>query len=172
MQYPGDGKVKPIAFPDPRNVSEVENDISYVNLATLVELKLASGMSGADRFKDLGDVQELIKVLSLPRDYSQNLNEYVRPKYEELWDGIMGTGRRFVRLWRNKFLTIEAETIDDMIAILQSAAKELQEMKAAGVTLDSEGGTADDYAYLVTTDPEVARRFDMHDESEYLDSDE
>jgi hypothetical protein len=34
------------------------------------------------------------------------------------------------------------------------------------VTLDPGGGTADDYAYLVTTDPEIARKYDMEEEDE------
>jgi hypothetical protein len=35
--------------------------------------------------------------------------------------------------------------------------------------LDPEGGTGDDYAHLVTTDPIVAKKYDMHDESEFWD---
>jgi hypothetical protein len=35
--------------------------------------------------------------------------------------------------------------------------------------LDPGGGTADDYVRLVTNDPEIARKYDMHPESEFLD---
>jgi hypothetical protein len=42
-------------------------------------------------------------------------------------------------------------------------------MLADGVTLDPEGGTGDDYAYLVTADSAVAKKYDMHEESEFLD---
>jgi hypothetical protein len=66
-------------------------------------------------------------------------------------------------------LTTAAESIEEMISILDSTSKELAEMKAAGVILNPEGGTSEDYAILVTTDPDVAKRFDMHDESEYLE---
>lgn len=45
-------------------------------------------------------------------------------------------------------------------------------MHADGVVLDSGGGTADDYAHLVTTDPEVARKYDMHEESEFFGEDD
>jgi hypothetical protein len=51
-------------------------------------LKLASGMTNAGRIKDLGDVQELIKSLRLPRGFAERLNPYVRAKFVELWDGI------------------------------------------------------------------------------------
>lgn len=86
-QYPGDGKPKPVAFPDPASVATEINGIKYVGLPTLVELKLASGMTNAGRLKDLADVQELIHVLKLPRDFSDQLNPYVREKFLELWDG-------------------------------------------------------------------------------------
>src|ERR1700749_3729015 len=62
--FPGDGKPKPIAFPDPAAVSFEADGIRYIGLAQLVELKLASGMTNAGRLKDLADVMELIKVLN------------------------------------------------------------------------------------------------------------
>jgi hypothetical protein len=86
--YPGDGKPKPVAFPDPTQVVETLEGISCANLATLVQLKLASGMTGAGRLRDLGDVQQLIQTLQLPRELSAQLDPFVRPKYEELWDDV------------------------------------------------------------------------------------
>jgi hypothetical protein len=85
--FPGDGKPKPVAFPDPANVSVEIGGARYVGLPTLLELKLASG-TAAHRMKDLGDVQELIKTLGLPREMSVQLNPFVRGKYEELWDAV------------------------------------------------------------------------------------
>jgi hypothetical protein len=41
--YPGDGKEKPVAFPDPSAVSTVIDGIKVLTLPTLVQLKLASG---------------------------------------------------------------------------------------------------------------------------------
>ena len=61
-EYPGDGKEKPVSFPDPTAVSLNSGDIHYVNLPTLIDLKLASGMTNPGRMKDLSDVLELIKV--------------------------------------------------------------------------------------------------------------
>ncbi|MCA9051651.1 MAG: hypothetical protein KDA89_23095 [Planctomycetaceae bacterium] len=167
--YPGDGREKPVAFPSAADVSEVRDGVSILNLPTLVELKLASGMSGADRIKDLADVQELIKLLSLPEDFGESLNSYVTPKYRELWQSVHTRGRRYIRLWRNRFLTTGATSLDEMITTLSEAGKLLQRMRDDGVTLDPDGGTGDDYAKLVTTDPEIARKYDMHDESEFWD---
>ncbi|HEV7280274.1 MAG TPA: hypothetical protein VGN57_08690 [Pirellulaceae bacterium] len=89
-QYPGDGREKPVRFPEPAAVRLEREGIAFLNLPTLVELKLASGMSGAGRRKDLADVQELVKALDLPRDFGGQLNEYVRLTYEELYDEVHG----------------------------------------------------------------------------------
>lgn len=87
-EYPGDGKPKPVAFPDPAQVSVDLDGIRYVDLPVLVELKLASGMTGIGRLKDLADVQELIQVLHLSRELADRLAPYVRGKYRELWNGL------------------------------------------------------------------------------------
>jgi hypothetical protein len=84
-QFPGDGKPKPVAFPDPDRVAVVKDGIRYLTLPTLVELKLASGMTSPDRMKDLSDVMELVKLLGLPKEFSEQLAPYVRDKYVEIW---------------------------------------------------------------------------------------
>ena len=66
--------------------------------------------------------------------------------------------------WRNKFLTLEAKTIEEMAALLRSAASRLEQMARCGITLDPKGGTGDDYARLVTTDPLVAKEFGLEAE--------
>jgi hypothetical protein len=84
-EFPGDGKPKPISFPDPSVAAVNLEGIYYVSLNGLIEMKLASGMTNPSRLKDMSDVLELIKLLSLPMDLAQQLNPYVRDKYEELW---------------------------------------------------------------------------------------
>jgi hypothetical protein len=83
--FPGDGKPKPIAFPNPLDVSVNIGDISCLQLPRLIELKLASGMSNPRRAKDLVDVQQLIETLELPKDFSTQLHPYVRAKFDEIW---------------------------------------------------------------------------------------
>ncbi len=90
-QFPGDGKPKPVAFPDPTTASVEIDGIKYLSLERLVELKLASGMTNAGRIKDLADVQELIRVLGLNADFSDRLDAYVRPKYSEMWSAVEST---------------------------------------------------------------------------------
>ncbi len=75
-------------------------------------------------------------------------------------------------IWRNKYLTAEAETLDDMITSLQDVADRLREMQAAGVVLNEWSETADDYAVLVTTDPAVAERFGFEPVSDEDDFEE
>ena len=54
---------------------------------TLLELKLASGMTAAHRLKDLADILEVIRAVQLPESFADNLNPY-RP------------GRLSLELWR------------------------------------------------------------------------
>jgi hypothetical protein len=166
--YPGDGKPKPVAFPDPASQGVEIGGTKYVNLPTLIEMKLASGMTEPNRVKDIADVQEIIKTLSLSADFADKLHPFVREKYLELWNALRTVQKRYLKIWRNKFLTVDAHSLDDMIAELQTAAETLKAMREDGVTLDTESGTGDDYAHLVTFDPEIAKKYDMHDESEFL----
>ncbi len=84
--FPGDGRPKPVSFPDPK-ASRVQGDrFSVLSLPMLIELKIASGMTAKDRPGDLQDVIRLVRARNLPRDFQQELNPYVRAKFLELWD--------------------------------------------------------------------------------------
>jgi hypothetical protein len=63
-----------------------------VGLRTLIELKLASGMTGAGRLQDLADVQRLIQVHRLTPEFAQKLNGFVRQKFVELCESPEATG--------------------------------------------------------------------------------
>jgi hypothetical protein len=86
--YPGDGKPKPVAFPHPDEASTEIDGYRCLQLPKLIELKLASGMTNIGRLKDLADVQEMIRVLKLPKELADQLNPYVREKYRELWEAV------------------------------------------------------------------------------------
>ena len=83
--FPGDGQPKPVAFPDPGLGAERGARVALLPLATLIELKLASGMTAPHRLKDLADVLEVIRTLTLPREFGEGLHPYVRDKFVELW---------------------------------------------------------------------------------------
>ena len=84
-EYPGDGKPKPVAFPNPTEASVDVEGVRVVTLEKLIELKLASGMSAPHRLRDLADVQDLIGALGLPVDLAERLDESVRGEYHRLW---------------------------------------------------------------------------------------
>ncbi len=83
-EFPGDGKPKPVAFPDPRSVKEIREGITVIDLKSLIELKLASGMTARARLQDLADVQRLIEQHHLTSDFAEQLHPYVRKKFLEL----------------------------------------------------------------------------------------
>jgi hypothetical protein len=88
-EYPGDGKPKPVQFPDPQDAFIVINGIKTITLEMLITLKLASGMTNAGRLKDLADVQELIKIRSLDAGFAEKLDPFVREKFLDLYQGAM-----------------------------------------------------------------------------------
>lgn len=87
-QYPGDGLPKPVSFPDPASKQDVIDGIRVLPLATLVEMKLASGMTNVGRIQDLADVQNVIRTMSLDERLAEQLNPFVRAKYLELWRAV------------------------------------------------------------------------------------
>ena len=86
--FPGDGKPKPVSFPDPLQSSVEKDDVRWLSLKPLIELKIASGMTSPGRLKDLADVQELIRILDLSADFGAQLQPFVQEKYGELWSGV------------------------------------------------------------------------------------
>jgi hypothetical protein len=155
-QYPGDGRQKPVAFPDPAGSVVEYEGIQFLDLDTLIELKLASGMSSAERLKDLVDVQELIRLLDLPLEYQQRLHPFVRTKFEELWQATRPSLKRYVRLWSQNSSS-------------ENPADLLQQMLNDGIVIEGRR-EPEGHLYLVTTDPGLAGKYDMHDEAEFLDS--
>src|SRR5262249_3542313 len=140
-----------VAFPDPADVGVSKDGSAYLNLPKLIELKLASGMSNIDRLKDLADVLELIKVLSLPAELAKELNPYVCAEYTRLWNSIRTHESRFV-------LFKPAESAKDENDLLEA-------MRADGVTIENLGNEI----RLITTDPVVARKYNMMDEKETME---
>ena len=87
-EFPGDGKPKPVVFPNPsKNQTEIDG-VKTLILEKLIELKLASGMTALHRLKDLADVQELIKLKNLSAEFADKLNLFVREKFLELQTAV------------------------------------------------------------------------------------
>jgi hypothetical protein len=92
-EYPGDGKPKPVSFPEPSEAAVEIDGVKFPTLEKLIELKLASGMTAPDRLKDLADVQELIKIRSLSSEFADKLNPYVREEFLKLLDAVQRGSR-------------------------------------------------------------------------------
>jgi hypothetical protein len=91
-EYPGDGKAKPVVFPNPRDASVEIDGIRVATLETIIELKLASGLTAEHRtLRDLADVQMLIDALELPAELADRLNPSVRGEYIRLWNLVQRT---------------------------------------------------------------------------------
>lgn len=69
-----------VRFPDPAE-AETHGDLRTVSLARLIELKLVTW-----RYKDWGDVVELIRRHNLPESFAQQLDPIVGSAYGECHD--------------------------------------------------------------------------------------
>jgi hypothetical protein len=76
--YPGSGRPGPISFPDPAAVSQTIEEMQVLDLATLIQLKLA-----ARRHQDFADVVSLIRVQQLDETFGERLHPSVRGDYIE-----------------------------------------------------------------------------------------
>lgn len=166
--YPGDGKPKDISFPDPADVAVERDGIRVLNLEQLISLKIASGMTGEGRTKDLADVEELIKSLGLTEALADALHPYVQDRYRTIWRSLHASPKRYLWLLGKSPQTAGAKSFDDLIAAVGKYFPEFAQMRDAGVQLASDDASNTHFV-LVTTDPVVARRFKMIDESEFMD---
>jgi hypothetical protein len=78
---------------------------------------------------------------------------------------------RYSTLWRNKWLTSDAKTLEDMEVCLREAAEQIGRFKDAGFLLDADGGP-DDYMTIYTHDKALAERFDMEEDEFWGEEDE
>ncbi|MGC4004426.1 MAG: nucleotidyltransferase family protein [Pirellulales bacterium] len=165
-QYPGDGKPKPVAFPDPSGVAEQYHSIHFLSLAALIELKLASGISNADRGKDLVDVRELIVKNGLDRDYADKLNPYVREPFLRIWDRI---SENITYLTVMTFPTLSQTPQDwsQLFAALPEEKQVLLPMQNAGLELEPSRSRKPNEVWFKSNNPALAKTFDMHSASDY-----
>jgi hypothetical protein len=94
-EFPGDGRPKPVQFPDPAELPPGDAPYRVLDLRTLTELKLASGTSSPDRLQDLADVLSLIRANGLEEAFAETLDASVREKYRELWRAAQTSNRDF-----------------------------------------------------------------------------
>lgn len=88
-EYPGDGRPKPVAFPDPSSAAIDLEGFNVVSLSVLMNLKLASGMTQPSRRRDLADVQELIRIHGLGAEFASQLDPSVWGTFMSLVDELL-----------------------------------------------------------------------------------
>ena len=137
--FPGDGKPKEVAFPNPADVGIEIGGVRFVNLPTFINLKLASGLTGEGRGKDIIDVLELIKAAQLDELLAPQLSPLVQAEYLRQ----CAIAKRLTR-----YIATEA-----------MAPERLAAMLADGVYFDEFDGQ---YA---TRDPEIAKKYGLSIES-------
>jgi hypothetical protein len=69
---------------------------------------------------------------------------------------IQRSDKRYELTWSNKYLTSDAENMEDMIRSLAEAAKHLKAMLTDGVKLSRDPGIKEDQATLFTYNKDVA----------------
>ena len=74
-----------MAFPDPERAGIRGERFVLLPLPTLIEFKVASGMTAPHRLRDLADVIELIRVNGIKEGFAESVHPYVRAKFRELW---------------------------------------------------------------------------------------
>lgn len=91
VMYSGEkaGNNKGIEFPEP---TKIDNGKNVMTLKSLIEFKLCSGLL-AKRYKDYGDIQDLIKENKLPKNYAKNFRGDLKELYEQLWENTINNER-------------------------------------------------------------------------------
>jgi len=65
---------------------------------------------------------------------------------------------QYVYLWRNKWITSGARSIDDFIGIYEELLSKLRRWKGQGIKLQIDQGIMDDYAEFYTFDEAAAKK--------------
>jgi hypothetical protein len=66
----------------------VIDGVRVVKLKDLVAIKLLSGLKNAARHKDLGDVEELIRIVPLDKRFAGKLPKEIRAEFKALVDAV------------------------------------------------------------------------------------
>jgi hypothetical protein len=167
-EFPGDGKPKPVAFPAPADVAVEIQGAKYLNVPTLINLKLASYMTGRDRAKDLGDVQELMKALDLGDELTETIDPYVRHLYADLCDKLSQLDRPHAVLWIGERSSHGPVSSEELKQELIRIDPKLAAMFTDGVSPVLVQTPRGERVKLVSTNRRTARKYNLVDESEIL----
>ena len=64
-----------------------------VSLKDLIAIKLLCGLENAGRSKDIGDVEELVRVIPLDKRFAAKLPKTIRQDFKGMVDAVRASGR-------------------------------------------------------------------------------
>lgn len=147
--------------------SSVRRDgIPYVDLPTLLALKITLGESAPDKERHRADAQALMLHCLLPREYAENLPLELRSAFISLWEPLRHPDRRFLRKWPKT-----AHGISDWDGLLNRFPEdrgEIERMQNDGVQLFACDTPPADGLWLVSCEPILAAKYELHDEFDYF----
>ncbi len=71
-------------------------------------------------------------------------------------------------VWRHSASAASARTLAEMVELLDRPGDRLRDMLADGVQLDAQSDLAKGVAVLFTTDPEVAKKYEMVPQEDFF----
>jgi hypothetical protein len=146
--------------------STVRRDrVPYVDLPTLLALKISLGNSAPDKERHRADAQELMLHCLLPREYAENLPVELRSAFISLWEPLRHPDRRFLRRWKH------ADGVSDWDALaarFPDARDEIERMRKDGVQLVAYDTPPAEGLWLVSCEPILAAKYELHDEFDYF----
>ena len=75
-----------VDIPDPLDVRVEVDGINYLNLVSLIEMKLTAAAPSLNVLvADVGDVQEIIKRRRLPKSFAGDLQPHLRQAFLDVW---------------------------------------------------------------------------------------
>jgi hypothetical protein len=159
-----------ILYPPPAGVREFDDGVYFVDLATLLNVKLARGCEELPLSREIADVQEIIKSLCLTEGLAAQLHPAVRPAFISICRDIDAGAGPFLLLWELPVDIPAPPSLEELIAVAEDSER-LKAMHRDGVQLYHARPRYENSVVLTTNDRSLARKYDMHHESEYLFND-
>ncbi|HEX5103654.1 MAG TPA: hypothetical protein VFV87_07590 [Pirellulaceae bacterium] len=163
---------EPIRLVDLATGLEAEDGLRFIGLADLVSLKLAARRVDGAVNRGVAEVQQLILALCLTQEFGSTLHAAARESYRKICSAIDASCGNYLLLWESGEEVSQAPTFDELISASPAHSDKLRDMQRDGVTIFSARPSYKGRALLSTNNRAIARKYDMHHESEYLFSDE
>lgn len=163
---------EPVRFADLATRVDVEDGLRFIGLADLVSLKLTARLGDTVVNRGVAEVQQLISTLCLTLELENTLHPAARESYRKICSAIDSTCGNYLLLWERGEEVSKAPTFDELLAANPAHSDTLREMQRDGVIIFSARPSYEGRALLSTSNRVIARKYDMHHESEHLFSDE